>query len=489
MFEELLEMKLALQYEKCIFVTDYDNILNVYSCDSLIKKYEFKLIYYKDVEEFRYLFETKIKMSNDKYLVIVEEDIYIPYDVRKYFYYVDLSLGELFPKLNTYVLKNTMNLDLDLLHIAYENLFKNIISEDKTERFLKEEIYSESNVIEYVSFMKEKIENMLGNDITYNTWFAVNYYKAKINNICYKSRVLIDIGELNENIAKEFTTFIINKYKFLSGNSYFNGPILLNKCMDYILMKSKKWAVIVMDGMSVSDWLIILEKFENIKYDMSYSYALIPTITAISRQSLFSGKLPAELENPFNLSKEKKQFYEKCFQNGYKENEIKYHRGYDVEIDRVDKCIGIVINDIDDLVHSQMQGKDGMYRDILYLAKSNKLQKLINNLSNNGFDIYITSDHGNTNSTGIGKIKGTGVEVETKCKRALICKDFIDDEKIKDEHNLIEYPGYYLPKQYKYFICEENQSFGNKGEEIMSHGGISIEEVIVPFIAIKGVQE
>lgn len=489
MFEELLEMRLALQYEKFILVADYDNILNVYNCNSLISKHGFKVIHYRDVEEFRYIFETNIKRYNNKFLVIVEEEIYIPYDVRKYFYYVDLSLEELFPKLNTFVLRNTNNIDFDLLYIAYENLFYNITSEDKTKRFLKEEIYSKENVIEYSSLLKQKIEIMLSDNITYTTWFDVNFYKAKINNICYRSGVSIDLSDIDEEVAKSFTSFIINKYKLLSGNSYFKGPVLLNKCLDYIFMKSKKWALIVMDGMSVSDWLIISEELGKFKYDIYYSYALIPTITAVSRQSLFSGRLPTELESPFNLSKEKKQFYEKCFENGYKENEVKYHRGYDVEIDRTDKCIGIVINDIDDLVHSQMQGKDGMYRDILYLSKSKKLQKLISSLYNNGFDIYIASDHGNTNSIGIGKIKGTGVEVETKCKRALICKEFIDDEKIRDEHNLIEYPGYYLPKQYKYFICEENQSFGNKGEEIMSHGGISIEEVIVPFIVIKGVQE
>lgn len=53
---------------------------------------------------------------------------------------------------------------------------------------------------------------------------------------------------------------------------------------------------------------------------------------------------------------------------------------------------------------------------------------------------------------------------------------------------LIEYPGYYLPKDNKYLICEEEEAFVINGEQIVSHGEISIDEVIVPFIKIKGVK-
>ncbi|KKH64534.1 PglZ domain-containing protein, partial [Methanosarcina mazei] len=219
-------------------------------------------------------------------------------------------------------------------------------------------------------------------------------------------------------------------------------------------------------------------------YKTDLVFALIPTITSISRQSLLSGKLPVELESPFNLSKEKQLFISKCIENGYRENQIKYYRGYDIDINRGDKCICVIINDIDDLVHGQIQGKQGMYNDISYLAKTDKIQNLIQKLCERGFNVYITSDHGNTSSICIGNPRGNGVEVESKCKRALIYRDFADYKKIKEEYNLIEYPGAYLPKEYKYLICETSKSFGVKGQQIMTHGGINIEEVIVPFVTI-----
>jgi hypothetical protein len=51
----------------------------------------------------------------------------------------------------------------------------------------------------------------------------------------------------------------------------------------------------------------------------------------------------------------------------------------------------------------------------------------------------------------------------------------------------VTYPGYYLDKDYKYYVCESGVSFDNKNEEVMTHGGISIDEVIVPFIKVKAV--
>lgn len=52
---------------------------------------------------------------------------------------------------------------------------------------------------------------------------------------------------------------------------------------------------------------------------------------------------------------------------------------------------------------------------------------------------------------------------------------------------MIEYPKYYMNKAFDYLICDVGDSFDAKGEEVMTHGGITIDEVIVPFIKIKAV--
>lgn len=488
MFCELLEKELGIQFIDKLLIVDYENLFTEYEM-YFQHKYEVKVYRYEDVEKFRYEFEVNIKNDRSKCLVILQKDIYVPYDIQKFFTIINISYENLFPKLNSFTLREYKNINKDLLAIAYSNLYDNLQLESETKNFIKNNLYDEEVVDEYISNMNRKIESLLNSDNNdYNIWFKISEQMAIIKNLKLRSTGIYQIDNLNREANRRFKQFILRNYKGLTGRNSTNTPIVLNKAMDYILMKEKKFAIIVMDGMSISDWQLISKIFNEIEYNNNYCFALIPTLTSISRQSLLSGKLPRSIENPFSLSKEKKMFIEKCMEYGYNKYQIKYHRGYDVDVSVKDKCLAIIINDIDDLVHNQLQGYSGMYRDIEYMGSNNELKNLINKLNKLNFQVYITSDHGNTNTKGIGKIKGSGIEVETKSKRVVIYKDYAANEEVKEKFGLIEYPGYYLPNDYKYYICEMEQSFGTLNEDIMSHGGITLEEVIVPFVKIKGVQ-
>ena len=172
-------------------------------------------------------------------------------------------------------------------------------------------------------------------------------------------------------------------------------------------------------------------------------------------------------------------------QLGYIPAQIGYGRGYDVDFGNTVKCAAVIIIDVDEMVHGQKQGRIGMLNDITVLSKQQKLLKLTERLLKKGFDVYITADHGNTPCTGMGKLMGTGVDVETKSRRMLVLKAFADKQTIMTKYDLIEYPKYYLNKAYDYLICRAGTSFDSKGDHVMNHGGITIDEVIVPFISIK----
>ena len=87
----------------------------------------------------------------------------------------------------------------------------------------------------------------------------------------------------------------------------------------------------------------------------------------------------------------------------------------------------------------------------------------------------------------MGKLMKIGVEVETKSRRMIVLRDFADKDALLSQHDVFEYPKYYLNKAYDYLICGAGHSFDSKGEDVMSHGGITVDEVIVPFIKIKAV--
>jgi hypothetical protein len=221
---------------------------------------------------------------------------------------------------------------------------------------------------------------------------------------------------------------------------------------------------------------------QDFKYEYNASFALIPTTTAISRQSLLSGKYPRQLANPFSLSGEESGFIEAGLSLGYAKNEIQYLRGYEPNVGVTTQLAGIIINEVDDVVHGQQHGRTGMLGSMKVLAESDKLQKLIRSLYTQGFTVFATADHGNTPCVGIGKFR-SGVEVETKSKRMAVLKDFAEETDMLRE-NTVLFPGTYLDKSYRYYICKRGVSFDSKGDEVMTHGGVSIDEVIVPFIRI-----
>jgi hypothetical protein len=144
--------------------------------------------------------------------------------------------------------------------------------------------------------------------------------------------------------------------------------------------------------------------------------------------------------------------------------------------------------DIDDLVHGQIQGREGMANDIGLLAHKSQLAETVKRLSSHGFDVYITADHGNTHCKGLGRLVGSGVETETRSHRMVVLKDIADVDGIKERFGMIEYPKYYLPKNLNYLMCDVGTSLDVKNEDVMSHGGMEIDEVIVPFIKIKAVK-
>ena len=217
------------------------------------------------------------------------------------------------------------------------------------------------------------------------------------------------------------------------------------------------------------------------------SFALIPTTTSISRQSLLTGKYPQEIDNPFSLAKEESGFYEKAASLGYTGTQAFYGRGLDAEPGYQTQLAVIIINAIDDIMHGQLQGDVGMAQDLTLFAQDERLTTLIRRLCSTGFTVYITSDPGHLSCTGNGLTKRFGLEAETKAQRLVILKDFAEASEALLEATHA-FPGTYLDKNYQYLIAREDGAFASLDRKLVTHGGVSIEEVIVPFIKIIGVK-
>lgn len=484
MFGDYVYEKSSAPYSKKILLVDNDDLFREADYTSAFSAHGFEVVVYEDDLAFRINYQGKLYSDEDKLVVLAHTDSYIPYDVHRRLRAYEVSLQRLFPKLNAEALKGKTETDLDLLCNVYQTNYDDLSSRAQTDQFLRLKVYAKANVQWYLQQKLEELMSRVSEARLYRDWFAIAEEKSRLDLMAIQNDIELDTTEINGI----FQTYALEQFGKLSQNIDKDSPVLVSRAIDYMHEHSEKFVIIVMDGMSEFDWRIFSTSFDGIKYEQAAAFAMIPSTTSISRQCLLSNKYPSQLTEPWKQSKEKAEFIACAKSLGYTDNQIGYERGYDASFGSFVRCGAVIINDVDDMVHAQMQSRIGMYYDIKLLAGQNKLSNMVRRFLADGFDVYISADHGNTACVGLGRIMGSGVEVETKSHKMVVLRDFADKDSLVQKYGLIEYPKYYLPKEYDYLICNVGESLDIKGEAVMTHGGMSLDEVVVPFIKIKAVQ-
>lgn len=471
-------------YENFIWINDPDQLNRLTAYMDVFAARGFEVVEYEDDLRFRIDYEEKLSTGEGKFAVLNSGERYIPYDIRKRFVLYTVSLRSLFPKLNADVLRHKSRMDLELLSMVVGKNFDDLTKPEQTERFFETIVYGRENLLRYFQAKWDCILQKAKRAPSYRDWYYIAEEKALIDRYSAQYGLNMDTGEIN----RLFQDYVLHSFGTLSAKIDRGTPVLVRHAMDYMHEQSEKFVVIVMDGMSEFDWNIISQSFAGLRYEQAAVFAMIPSTTSISRQCILSNKFPSQLIAPWTQSKETAEFTACARGLGFADNQIGYGRGYDTDFHSAVRCGAVIINDVDDMVHAQPQGRIGMYNDISVLTDEGKLRQLTDRLLSKGFDVYITADHGNTLCSGVGRFVGAGVDVETKSHRMMVLKDFADKEKMADKFGLIEYPKYYLPKEYDYLICDIGTSLDNPGTQVMTHGGMTIDEVVVPFIKIKAAE-
>ncbi len=148
------------------------------------------------------------------------------------------------------------------------------------------------------------------------------------------------------------------------------------------------------------------------------------------------------------------------------------------------KVAGLVVDIIDKLTHHTIQGHRGMQGQISIWLKTGYLQSLLHDLLDAGFDVYITSDHGNKESIGIGAIR-EGVLADTRGERVRVYNSEELRDRAVQKYSSQKWDSIGLPDEFFVLTAKSGEAFVKEGEVVVSHGGTSIEEVIVPFVRVK----
>jgi len=483
MLKDLVIERSGLRWADRVILYDIDGLLA--RCNSLSNdNYVFQWI--NSAEELRYIYERDYRSCETKGILVLSSlNIRVPFDIQRSFTILRLGFEEVFPQLDATTLRTASNVDFDYLAIAVKNLDVLRLDPNQTRRFYVSEMYNQGTVDLYSVSVRQRLESYISSCETYSDWLPIIDLLSKFMLLSYKGFKIDDFQNTYNCVDKAFSSWMAKKYQGLASSADISQPVMLHHIPDFIRRTSKKPAIIVIDGMSFVDWQLIKEYFsdESWKIDTRATFSFLPSVTSIARQSLFSGFIPAQNKNTFSLADEEKQWRMYWIENGLHDDEIFFGKTETPDISYKTKVAGIVVNFIDDLMHRQLLGTQGMVVDISEWLKTGSLRNLINNLIDLDFDVFITADHGHLEAIGKGRFSKPGLLTEDVSRRAVIYKDFAGAEEL-DKFNVVEFAGTYMPKTYRYFLFANGECIGDYGKKYITHGGDSIEEILVPFVMI-----
>jgi hypothetical protein len=146
---------------------------------------------------------------------------------------------------------------------------------------------------------------------------------------------------------------------------------------------------------------------------------------------------------------------------------------------------GLVVDTIDEIVHGAVLGKRGIASQVDSWCTSGFVEQLFGLLLDQGFHVYLTADHGNVEAIGAGR-PNQGVIAESRGERVRIYPtDLLRKQSAEQIPGTIELPSPALPPDFLPLFAGERTAFVHKGEPLVAHGGISVEELIVPFVEVN----
>jgi CheY-like chemotaxis protein len=320
-------------------------------------------------------------------------------------------------------------------------------------------------------------------------------------------------------IEENYTTWVDSDKGPLLSPDVFHGYIVPQ------LKGGRKVYFIVVDCMRYDQWLKVedlLAPFYNIQRDAYFS--ILPTATPYSRNAIFSGLYPVDIQKQYPkywLERSKDEFSKNRYENelmleqlkrkGLGEISTKYVKIYETEEaneihKQVDSYRGIdfvalVFNFLDILSHGRSQSEilqeiapnEGAFRSLMRSWFSHSaLFGILQKISKHDATIVITTDHGSILGSKASLVHGNR-DTSTNL-RYKFGENINGDPK---QTLLVRKPGefklpaegpaknYILALESYYFVYPTRfHEYEKQYQGTFQHGGISLEEMIVPCITL-----
>lgn len=311
------------------------------------------------------------------------------------------------------------------------------------------------------------------------------------------------VRKLQRDADDRLKDWLAQHYADLPSLPAAKGPVMVHHVPRYLALRrnagEERVALLVFDGLALDQWFQIRERLVSRLPGFSAKeggcFAWLPTLTSVSRQALFSGLKPREFSNSIETTSQEPSLWARFWQeNGLRKPEIVYQKGLkrteqlaelkDAVSRPATKVVGIVVDMIDEIVHGAMLGKRGIAGQIDAWYETGFVEKLFLLLAEQGYQIYLTADHGNVDAEGIGRLS-QGVVSELRGERVRTYRSEPLAASVPPEIDAFRFNSTGLPLDFLPVYAGTRGAFVPKGDQIVAHGGISVEELIVPFIKIN----
>lgn len=341
----------------------------------------------------------------------------------------------------------------------------------------------------------------------YSDWTAFALKWAELsalvhcgNDIKYQPR----LRKIGDALNRIFADWLADHYSGLI-NLPPTNPIMLHHvprrlARDIEDTGSSRAALIVVDGLALDQWVTIRQLLQkqnvNLVMRESATFAWIPTLTSVSRQSIFSGKPPLYFPSSINSSNSEEKLWKQFWEgHGLSRLDVAYQRGLgdgDAAgvLDSVihpgkTKVVGLVVDKVDKIMHGMQLGSAGMHNQIKQWCHAGFLSAMVGQLLDYGYEVWLTADHGNIQCDGKGR-PSEGVIAETRGERVRVYPTPELRAQVAGAFPFAhEWQPVGLPANYFPLVAGGCDAFVNPGDTIVGHGGIAIEEVIVPLVKFE----